>query len=109
MVHFDFILAIFMIPVIITERISDVIWAQAAQAPAVRWSSCEMSHVEIFRVCMGKFTTALRIKKKHDQILNGNTSPYFHGASLAIWPLTMLKRTHFSELSISKFTTYKNG
>ena len=63
MVHFDFILAIFMIPVIIMERISDVIWAQAAQAPAVRWSSCEMSHVEILRVCMGKFTTALRIKK----------------------------------------------
>ena len=35
-----------------------------------------------------------------------NTSPYFHSASLAIWPLTMLKRTHFGELSISRFTTY---
>ena len=40
---------------------------------------------------------ALR-NKKYGQILNKNTSPYLHGASLAIWPLTMLKRTHFGEV-----------
>ena len=51
------------------------------------------------------FTTTLR-NKKYSQILNKNTSPYFHSASLAIGPFTMLKRTHFSELSISRFTTY---
>ena len=44
--------------------------------------------------------------KKFSQILNKNTSPYFHSASLVIWPLTMLKRTHFSELPISRFSTY---
>ena len=53
-------------------------------------SSCEIiilrnkSLGEIIRLCMGIFTTALRKKK---------FSPYFHRASLVIWPLTMLKRT----------------
>ena len=32
--------------------------------------------------------------KKFSRILNKNTSPYFHRASIAIWPFTMLKRTH---------------
>ena len=31
--------------------------------------------------------------KKHSQILNKNTSPYFQSASLVIWPLTMLEET----------------
>ena len=52
-------------------------------------SSCEMiilrnnSHGGIIRVCMGIFTTALR-NKKISQILNKNTSPYFHSVSLVI-------------------------
>ena len=52
-------------------------------------SSCEMiilrnnSHGGIIRVCMGIFTTALR-NKKIRQILNKNTSPYFHSVSLVI-------------------------
>ena len=72
-------------------------------------SSCEMiilrsnSHGRIIRVRMGIFTTALR-NKKIRQILDKNTSPYFHSASLVIWLLTMLKGTHVSELSISKFS-----
>ena len=65
------------------------------------------SHSEIIRVCMGIFTTALR-NKKLSQILNTNTSPYFPSALLAIWPLTMLKRSHFSELSVSRFTHKRN-
>ena len=74
-------------------------------------SSCEMiilrnnSHYGIIRVCMGIFTTALR-NKKIRQILKKNTSPYFHSVLLVIWPLTLMKRTHFSELSISRFSTY---
>ena len=52
------------------------------------------SHGEITRVCMGIFPTAVR-NKKCGKILNKNTSPYFHSISLAVWPLTMLKRTHF--------------
>ena len=74
-------------------------------------SSCEMiilhnnSHGGIIRVCMGIFTTALG-NKKIRQILNRNTSPYFHSVPLVIWPPTLMKRTHFSELSISKFSTY---
>ena len=74
-------------------------------------SSCEMiilrnnSHGGIIRVCMGIFTTALR-NKKIRQILNKNTSPYFHSVSLVIWPLTLMKRAHFSELFISRFLTY---
>ena len=39
------------------------------------------------------FTIALiplRNKKKYNQILNINTSPYFHCASLVIWPFTTL-------------------
>ena len=42
--------------------------------------------------------------KKYSQILNKNTSPYIHGALLIIWLFTLLKRTHFRELSISRFT-----
>ena len=34
-----------------------------------------------------------------------NASPYFHSASLVVWTLTLLKRGHYSELSISKFPT----
>ena len=57
-------------------------------------SSCEMiilhnnSHGGIIRVC-----------------LNKNTSPYSHSVSLVIWPLSLIKRTHFIELSISRFST----
>ena len=74
-------------------------------------SSCDMiilhnnSHGGIIRVCMRIFTTALR-NKTIRQILNKNTSPYFHSVSLVIWPFTLMKRTHFSELSISRFSTY---
>ena len=75
---------------------------QAAQAPAVRWSSYEITFMA--RVCMGIFTTALR-NKKISQILTKNTSPYFHSALLVIWPLTTLKGTHLSELSILRFST----
>ena len=54
------------------------------------------SYGGIIRVCMGIFTTALR-NKKIRQILNKNTSPYFHDVSLAIWPLTLMKRAHFKK------------
>ena len=65
-------------------------------------SSCEMiilhnnSYGGIIRV----FINTIR------QILNENNSPYFHSVSLVIWPFTLMKRTHFSELSISRFSTY---
>ena len=49
------------------------------------------SHGEILKVWMGIFSTALR-NKKYGQILDKNTSPYFHRASLVIWPLAMLKK-----------------
>ena len=71
-------------------------------------SSCEMiilrnnGHGEIIRVCMGIFTTALR-NEKIRQTLNKNTSPYFHSVLLVIWPLSLMKRTHFREFSISRF------
>ena len=74
-------------------------------------SSCEMiilrnnSHGRIIRVCMGIFTTALR-NKKIRQILKKNTSPRFHSVLLVIWPLTLMKRAHLSELFISRFSTY---
>ena len=35
-----------------------------------------------------------------------NYSPYFDSVSLVIWPLSLTKSTHFSELSISRFSTY---
>ena len=74
-------------------------------------SSCEMiivhnnSPSEIIRVCMRIFTTALR-NKTIRQILNKNTSPYFHSVSLVIWSLSLMKRTHLRKLSISRFSTY---
>ena len=86
----------------------DLVWSTTG-GPS---SSCEMiilrnkSHGEVLRVCMGILTTVLR-NEKYGQFLNKNTSPNFHSALLAIWPLTILKRPHFGELSISKFTTYK--
>ena len=46
--------------------------------------------------CWATFLAAIHV---HD-------SPYFHSVSLVIWPLTLMKRTHFSELSISRFSTY---
>ena len=85
-----------------------ILWpisAQAAQAPVVRLSSCEMSQGEFIRVWMEYLRLLLGIKK-HNQFLNKNTSPYFHSASLVIWPLsplTMLKRTHFSKLPFLGF------
>lgn len=45
--------------------------------------------------------------QKYCKILNKNTSTNFHSALLVIWPLTMLKRTHFSKLSTSRFTAHK--
>ena len=72
-------------------------------------SSCKMiilrnkSHGVIIRVCMGIFKTALR-NEKYSQILNINITLYFRSASLTIWPLTMLRRAHLGELSISRFT-----
>ena len=81
---------------------------KAEEATGGPSSSCEMiilrnnSHGGIIRVCMEIFTTALR-NKKIRQILKKNTSPYFHSILLVIWPLTLIKRTHFSELSISRF------
>ena len=74
-------------------------------------SSCEMiilynnSHSAIIGVFMRIFTTGLR-NKTIRQTLNKNTSPYFHSVSLVIWPLSLMERTHFSELSISRFSTY---
>ena len=74
-------------------------------------SSCEMSilrnnsHGGIIRVCMGIFTTALR-NKKYVKFSKKKTSPYFHSVSLVIWPLTLMKRAHLSELFISRFSTY---
>ena len=40
------------------------------------------------------------------QILNENNSPYLYSVSLVVWPFTLMKSTHFSELSISRFSTY---
>ena len=57
------------------------------------------------RVCMRICTTSLR-NKTIRQILNKNTSPYFHSVSLVIWLLFLMKSTHRSELSISRFSTY---
>ena len=54
------------------------------------------SYGGIIRICMGIFIIALR-NKKIRQILNKNTSPYFHSVSLAIWPLTLMKRAHFKK------------
>ena len=73
-------------------------------------SSCEMtilrnrSHGEIIRVCMRIFTTA-PANKKIQSNSQQNTSPYFHRTSLVVWPLTMSKRVHFSEISFSRFPT----
>ena len=45
--------------------------SQTAQAPALRWSFCIRFVVKIIiRVGMGIFMTAIRIKKKYNQILN---------------------------------------
>ena len=67
-------------------------------------SSCEMIifHNNSYSVCMRIFTIALK-NKTIRQILNKNTSPYFHRVSLVIWPFTLMKRTHFNQLSISRF------
>ena len=63
------------------------------------------SHSGIIRVCMGIFRAALR-NKIIRQILKKITSPYFYSVTLVIWPLTLMKRTHFSEFSISTFSTF---
>ena len=55
---------------------------------------------------MGIFTTAIRNKKIRRILKKKNTSPYFHCVLLVIWPLTLTKRTHFSELSVSRFSTF---
>ena len=57
------------------------------------------------RVSIGICTTALR-NEQIRQFLNKNTSPYFPSVLLVISPLTLMKKTHFGELSISGFSTY---
>ena len=52
------------------------------------------SHGGIIRVCIGIFTAALRNKIMR-QILKKSTSPYFYSVTPFIWPLTLMKRTHF--------------
>ena len=68
---------------------------------------CQVSfnkgHGEILRLCIGLFTTSIR-NKNISQIVNKNTSPYFYSVFLVVCPLTVLKGTHFTELSI---TTHK--
>ena len=86
-------------------------WPGAGRATDSPGASCEKiilhnnRHGGIIRVCMRIFTTALR-NKTIRQILNENNSPYFHSVSLVIQPFTLMKSTHFSELSISRFSTY---
>ena len=86
-------------------------WPWAGRATGSPGASCEKiilhnnRHGGIIRVCMRIFTTALR-NKTIRQILNENNAPYSHSVSLFIWPFTLMKRTHLSELSISRFSTY---
>ena len=64
------------------------------------------SHGEIITVCRRIFTTALR-NKKISQVLNENTLLYFQSALLVIVTMLLcLKRTHFSESFISRFTPF---
>ena len=83
-------------------------WPGAGRATGGPGASCEKiilhnnRHGGIIGVCMRIFTTALR-NKKIRQILNENNSPYFHSVSLVIQPFTLMKSTHLSELSISRF------
>ena len=51
------------------------------------------------------YDRSVRNKKKYVKF-SINTLPYFYSISLVIWPLTLIKRIHFSELSISRFSTY---
>ena len=62
-------------------------------------------HGGIIRVCMGIITTALR-NKKNTSNSQKKISPYFHNVLLVIWLPTLMKRTHFSELSFSRLSTY---
>ena len=65
-------------------------------------------HGGIIRVCMRIFTTALR-NTTIRQILNENNPPYFHSVKIIHLTFTayhLMKSTHFSELSISRFSTY---
>ena len=62
-------------------------------------------HGEIMRVCMEIFTTALG-NKKIGQILTKKYLTLLPQCIACYLTLTTLKRTHLSELSISRFSTY---
>ena len=79
-----------------------VVWTTSRSTTGGPSSSCEM----IILRNNGDGGRPLWGIKKIRQILNKNTSPYFHSVSFVIWPLTLKKITHFSELSISRFSTY---
>ena len=55
---------------------------------------------------MANYDCSKELNNTSIQILNKNTSPFFQNVSLVIWPFTLMKRTHFSGLSISKFSRY---
>ena len=89
-------------------------WPGAGRATDSPGASCEKiilhnnRHGGIIRVCMRIFTTALR-NTTIRQILNENNPPYFHSVKIIHLTFTvyhLMKSTHFSELSISRFTTY---
>ena len=63
-------------------------------------------NAENLRVCTGILTTLLGSKNTIKFSMK-NASPYFHSAPLVVWAPTLLKRGHYSELSISKFPTPK--
>ena len=75
--------------------------SHATQAPGVRWSSGE-----ILEEFVWKYLRPLLGIKNTVKFWIRNTSPCFHSTLLAVWPLAMLKRTCFGELSISRFTMY---
>ena len=79
---------------------------QAAQAPAVRWSSYAITVMAELQEFVWEYLRALWGIKKYVKFSKKNTSPRFHSVLRVIWPLTLMKRAHLIELFISRFSTH---
>ena len=85
------------------QRVRKQSSTQAAQAPAVRWSSCVINVMAKIYEFVWEYLQPLLGSKNTVKFPMKNISHYFHSASLVVWMLTLSQRGHLSEVSFLEF------
>ena len=77
--------------------------SQAAQTPAVRWSSCVISVMAKIKEFVWEYWPLFGGKNTF------KFSPHFHSASLVVWTLTLLKRGFLASYPFLGFLLLREG